>query len=316
MSDDLSWAVSLAEVMGTVLVPVVTAAGTWGAPGEGPPGDLARGLLALGLGRPIDIDYFASFGFIPPGDPRAPSYRQSVGFGKQQGIADIEALPLGTPLVLVGYSQGAQVIWEIVAEFLPGGRLANRRGDLLAVVTYGNPCRPSGKTRVGYSPKGFGIAHRPDSGPARLPDMLPEVLFLDYALDGDMYCTADPSQDYLWVGYAIATELQIADPPEMFKAILGFITSNTFVKAIEELLPGKLPDELLTRVLQELTGKGGLGELGFVKLGRTFVKLTDFLARNTHIRYADPAFAVFEGRTAVQHSIDTVASLIRTRSAA
>lgn len=317
MIEDAIWGEVLAELLGIEQVAVLTAAGTWGRPGEGPPGDLARGLAAAGVGRQIDVDYFASFGFIPPGDPRAPSYRQSVGYGKEETIRQIELLPVGTLIVLTGYSQGAQVVWEVAAEFLPGGRLAHRRDDLLAVVTYGNPCRPPGRTRVGNSPAGFGIAHRPDAGPELLPILMPDVVFLDYALDGDMYCTADLSTDYLWVGYAIATELQIAEPLEMFRAILAFITSNTFVKAIEELLPGNLPDELLQRVLAELTGKSpGLAELGFVKLGRTFVKLTEFVARNPHIRYADPAFAAFEGRTAVQHSIDTVASLIRARAAA
>lgn len=317
MSHDPAWGAVLAELEGVALVPVLTAAGTWGRPGEGPPGDVARGLMAAVVGQPVDVDYSASFGFVPPGDPRSPSYRQSVRYGRDETIARIREIRPGTPLVLVGYSQGAQVMWEVTGEFLPGGLLYHRRADLLAVATFGNPCKPAGRTRTGNSPAGQGIAYRPDDGPLPLPKLMPEVTFLEYALDGDMYCCADPSRDYLWVGYAIATELQIAEPVEMFREILRFITSDTFVDAIMELLPGKMPDSLLRTVIAELTAKDNtLAERGFVKLGRTFVKLTEFVARNPHIRYHDPGFAVFEGRTAVQHAIDTVSSLARARTAA
>lgn len=50
------------------------------------------------------------------------------------------------------------------------------------------------------------------------------------------------------------------------------------------------------------SGPGGTTN-GWVKMGRTVAALTDFLARNPHIRYDDPAFAVFDGQTAVAHAV-------------
>lgn len=74
----------------------------------------------------------------------------SIEFGVEWLIADITSKPVGTPFALGGYSQGAAVMSRIYNE-CRSGRLRDRRGDLRAVVAFGNPMREEGHSFPGSS---------------------------------------------------------------------------------------------------------------------------------------------------------------------
>ena len=74
----------------------------------------------------------------------------SIEWGVDWVIDDILETPIGTPLALGGYSQGAAMMTRLYDEFRTG-RLRNRRSDLRAVVCFGNPRRESGRTFPGSS---------------------------------------------------------------------------------------------------------------------------------------------------------------------
>lgn len=63
-----------------------------------------------------------------------------------QGHTDSgKPFPLGTPIVIVAYSQGAIVATDFYADYLqPGQAHAARGEDLIGVLAYGNPCRATG----------------------------------------------------------------------------------------------------------------------------------------------------------------------------
>lgn len=77
----------------------------------------------------------------------------SIEVGVDWVINQIQQTPIGTPFAIGGYSQGAAVASRIYNECRQG-RLADRRADLRAAVTFGNPMREQGHTfptSSGYS---------------------------------------------------------------------------------------------------------------------------------------------------------------------
>lgn len=74
----------------------------------------------------------------------------SIEVGVDWVINQILATPVGTPFALGGYSQGAAVMSRVYNECRQG-RLAARRADLRAMVTFGNPMREQGHTFPGSS---------------------------------------------------------------------------------------------------------------------------------------------------------------------
>lgn len=74
----------------------------------------------------------------------------SIEVGVDYIISRITQTPVGTPFAVGGYSQGAAVASRIYNECRQG-RLADRRADLRAVVTFGNLMREKGHTFPGSS---------------------------------------------------------------------------------------------------------------------------------------------------------------------
>lgn len=75
---------------------------------------------------------------------------KSVEYGVDWVINDIESYPVGTPFALSGYSGGAAIMSRVYNECRQG-RLAHRRADLRAMVTFGNPMRETNHTWPGSS---------------------------------------------------------------------------------------------------------------------------------------------------------------------
>ncbi|QDF19322.1 lysin B [Mycobacterium phage Cracklewink] len=223
--------------------------GYFGVPGTWSPWDAG---YQADVGRLINsawfywqgVGYVAAFGPVN-GPITNPSYAESVQEGVDETVRLILARP--GPIVLGGYSQGAEVVYWVAREFLTGGRLAHRRGDLLLIVTFGNPCRAKGHGVNQATAHGWGISRKPP-----LTELLP--IWLDYALPGDMYCCAD-DDTYLAIGYAALTKLQLHDPWQLVQAMLALIQSDEFADALAELLDPLFPG--LATTLGELTGMDG-----------------------------------------------------------
>lgn len=100
-------------------------------------------LLDSDLWETKSVPYPASAAFIGP----------SIDIGAAWVMADIATTPPGTPFALGGYSQGAAVMSRVYQE-TRAGLLMDRRQDLRAMITFGNPMREEGHTfpkSSGYS---------------------------------------------------------------------------------------------------------------------------------------------------------------------
>ncbi|OHV01315.1 PE-PPE domain-containing protein [Mycobacterium talmoniae] len=196
-----------ANIAGVRLVrhAVLTGAGTWAAPGTGFPSDVVAGADPdLVYEVPIPGPY--AFGPIPPDAPNAPSYLQSVQIAVNNGIAWIKAHPLQT-FILGGYSQGAAVVSQLLAELMTGS-LTAYRSNLVGGYTFGNPMRMAGHTGPGLNdPGGHGIA------PVNLTAAQVPPGWVDIANPGDIYTAAPPGQEGkdMTDVYQIAVNFQIAD---------------------------------------------------------------------------------------------------------
>jgi hypothetical protein len=234
-------------------IAAVKCPGTWAGPELGFQADIARQLNPHIFAH-LNSYYGESFGPVA-GPIDSPSYIDTVREGVDFNVSILS--DLDAQIILLGYSKGAQVVYETAREFLPGGRLAHRERDLLSIVTLGDPCGYHGTINVGFDVPGIGIANR-----SPLPEHLARR-HLRFSLVDDMYCNADPAEDYLWIGYAaLAGEydrpgsgLQFRDPGALAMAMLQLIQRDEFVDAIAELLPSDFPG--LAQAITELTGEDG-----------------------------------------------------------
>jgi hypothetical protein len=221
----------------------------------------------MGPVRNQPVGYPAA-GFLYPN--RFMSYNESVALG----VAELVRLILmnAGKFYLCGYSQGAEVVVRTLRLMLPGQPLAHRAGDLLQVIQFGSPCRPPGPTLLGNNPPGAGISgfYTPEAFRGRT---------YDFVLEGDMYATAT-DDTLLHLRYEALTALEL-DLPFALK-ILSLIQSNEFL-------------ELLNLANTPET---------FVKVFRTAIVVSDFLARNPHIHYHD--WRSSNGSTGVDRAVQIV----------
>jgi hypothetical protein len=104
-----------------------------------------------------------SFGPIPPGDFRAPSYKESVQIGVDWAVDWLLAHPNRT-FLLGGYSQGGECASRIHQETLDG-RLQSVRHNYVGGFTFGNPSRQERHTfYAGPERRGEGIAEYRQTG--------------------------------------------------------------------------------------------------------------------------------------------------------
>ena len=156
---------------------LLTCSGTWAPPGVGYPSDVAHGCADV-VDEIVTVAPW-SFGPIPPGDFRAPSYQESVQIGVDYAVDWLLAHPTRT-FLLGGYSQGAECASRIYGETLPGGRLVSVAHNYVAGFAFGPPSRQPDHTFYGSPPRrGQGIAHYRMSG---MGDD-----WCDLVEEGDMY---------------------------------------------------------------------------------------------------------------------------------
>lgn len=286
---------------------VLTIPGTWAGWNDGPPAWTAWGLdknryYQQGVGYP-------AMGFLTP-DPNI-SYDESRDAGIEETIRLINLTPAGTPLIIIGYSQGADVAIKTAAEFLGNGRLASRRNDVKRIITFGSPCRPEGPTLIGNNPPGSGI-----SG-FYTPDEFRSITW-DYVTNGDMYAC---STKLLRLFYQILTKMELS--VEFATAVIQILGSAVAGNAVPVLTGGQ--GGIVGGILGGLFGGAGnntqrsiiavsptatqpqveqltglLSDLGDV--AQTIQVALQFAATGAHMNYH--TWPDFQGRSAVQHAID------------
>ncbi|MCX2931182.1 cutinase family protein [Mycobacterium sp. CVI_P3] len=215
--------------------------------------------------------YKGSFGFIdgdgqnPEASLLNPSYEESVSAGVDYAIGVIKRTP--GPLVLGGYSQGADLASRLVEEFT-SGRLVDRRGDLDAVVTFGNPRRAQGREIEGqpaleFAGIGGGIEVR-------------GVLWYDYCFPADMYGNANPNS-FLHAGYELFTPAQLHNPWDYAKLLQDYITDGRLYSEL-----GIKPDDWIWKITHPIEAFKLAG-----KVANTIVALGAFATTGAHGHYSD-----------------------------
>ena len=122
-----------------------------------------------------------SFGPIPPGDFRAPSYEESVIISVDWAV-DWVLHNTNRPVIAGGYSQGGEAASRFRMEFEPGKRLEHLRQNWVCGYVFGNPSRHLESTYYGGPPTPWeGIAQ------SRLPQMGND--WCELIDPGDMYGT-------------------------------------------------------------------------------------------------------------------------------
>lgn len=249
------------------VITVLTAAGTWAPWDVGYPADTARGLDTERF-RWQPIGYPAS-GFLTP-DPNT-SYNESVAAGVTEGLRLLDSVT--GEYDLVGYSQGAEVVIRIAAAMLD--RPPRR------IVTFGSPCRPPGRTKVGNNPAGSGISrfYTPPELQSRTWDIVRDK--------GEMYGCA-PDDTYLPEFYTLFTQAETSLP--FAAAVFEFLTPYLFgaIGAISTANPLAL-----------------IGTVDVPKAMKTAVVVSDFIATQAHTSYHLPA-PEYGGRTGIQVAIDAL----------
>lgn len=277
--------------------------GTWAGPLDGPP-HWVMDWVDKSRFREIGIAYLAR-GFLNP-DPNT-SYEESLRDGITKTIAAILANP--GPIVLIGYSQGADVAVHVMHEFEPGGRLASRRADLKRVICFGNPGRPGGPDFLGRSFPGDGI-----SG-VYPPNSLAHLLH-SYDFPQDMYANSNPimkefygilTKMELSVDFAMACLQLIGGVIPLFGgagngsilsgALLGGLfggVGGNLTQRVQAIAPFSTKQQQLslTSILSDLPG-----------VAFALKQLMEFMSTNAHGRYGgSEAWLDFDGTDAVRHA--------------
>jgi peptidoglycan hydrolase-like protein with peptidoglycan-binding domain len=288
--------------MGVVVAPPVipstvdyTVAGTWAGWADPAPPTWTAWNVDQKRFQWQGVGYLAE-GFLTP-DPTV-SYNMS----RDGGTAELLrlALPDRRRKVLIGYSQGADVVTRALLQWP-----ADRQSEIACVITFGSPGRRPGPTLLGNNPPGAGI-----SG-VYTPQWAWPVTY-DFVLDGDMYPCAVGLLPFL---YDILTRMD---------------TNADFIMYLFQLLLSSVGGQLLGTVTSALPGAGLLsGLLGLVTSGpttqttgpvnlvamllnipaiiQTLIAALQFVITNAHQHYNDtPAFG---GLTGVQKAIQIIDAL-------
>jgi pimeloyl-ACP methyl ester carboxylesterase len=241
-------------------------------------------------------------GFLTP-NPDI-SYEESRNAGVVETIRLINTTPVGTPLVLIGYSQGADVAIHVAAQFLPGGQLAGRVKDVKRIITFGSPSRPAGPTLLGNNPPGEGI-----SGFVT-PDEFRSITW-DYVNNGDMYAS---STKLLRLFYSILTKMELS----VDFAVAAIQILGTAVGGVQQGVLGGILGGLFgtaganstSRVINAVAPKATTAQIATLSglltdvgdVAQTIKVALQFASTGAHMNYH--TWPDFQGKSAVQHAID------------
>ncbi|TDH46251.1 PE-PPE domain-containing protein [Mycobacterium eburneum] len=202
--------------------------------------------------------------------PPAPAFWQPIGYpaatfpmgasvaaGRAEVNRQIGLRPVGTPLILAGYSQGAIITGEVWSQDILGadGVHHDRLPDVLGIINFGDPLRCPGianGNKVAGMPMPTeldGVTTGGIAGPKCLTaDQTPDFL-LSCALDGDLYACA-PVGDNPWSAEAATGRVETG--------IYNIVQQATFLDVVA------IAEDLLTPVA---TVEAIVNALGFFAQG-------------------------------------------------
>ena len=241
---------------------------------------------------------FNTSAFINP-DPRH-SYVEAVG----EGVAELRRLtyPDQRRKIISGYSLGA----EVVARFLHSWP-ADRRGEIIGVITFGSPCRPPGATKLGPDPGGAGISRFFTPEWARDREW-------SYTIDGDMYSEAN--SPLMTALYDVLTRMELS--VEFARYLLGVLTSNVG-PALLGVAGAAVPSLRVVRPIHGLVTEGDETETAgpptlFAMLTNlpmivaALIGAAKFVFTQAHGKYWTAQ--IFDGMTAEDHAASVVRRLV------
>ncbi|MEU9805409.1 cutinase [Mycobacterium sp. NPDC050853] len=204
----------------------------------------------------------------------------------------------GTPIWPVGYSMGG----DSVRKFLDALPTEWRR-YVVGVTTFGDPSMPAEGSLLGNDP-GQGISKQPQ--PQWVWDR-----YWSYAIEGDWYPRA---RGLLFLLYELLTRAELtmdfaiylftAFPKQAFQQLLGQAPSDDPIAGVLSRLAGLMtsgPANVFGAALNPLQLFTILPDL--VRLLFDAIK---FVTTNAHGKYGDPAYALWDGMTAVDHAAKTI----------
>ncbi|WP_018297161.1 PE-PPE domain-containing protein [Corynebacterium lubricantis] len=234
------------------------------------------------------VNYSAAFGPIPPNQGlQTPDYAES----RDAGIAELKKMINETPgtFGLVGFSQGGAVV-DLVTRALVEGDMKHRLKDCLWVHAFASPHRAKGKTFHLDNPnrlKYEGIAGDPVTNTDTID-------YFAYGLPDDVFTNCDIKNTYGVEIYNRAIKVSTQTPSEVIQSIAT-------IQGILALLGASFGSSGSSSVGSSVEP---IANPDFLTMLRTLTALSNHVTSEAHGRYNDPTQAVFNGRTAVEHSLN------------
>lgn len=166
---------------------------------------------------------------------------------------------------IMGYSQGALVTCKLYRDEIlnPAGRLHDRKNDIFAHVTYGNPMRApgwaNGNGLMQWPVPGdeFGYQSGGIAGPDDLTPWQTPWWHMDFAKPGDLYATCPTGPDP-WANEAPPGEWETA----IYKLVMGELAGDeSILQQVGEILTDPF-GELVPSIMALIDGMQFLGDLG------------------------------------------------------
>lgn len=247
---------------------------------------------------PIQGVWADSRAFLNP--PTAHSFAKATNDFRDEAIRLYRPMA-GTPIWPIGYSMGGVSVQKFLTALPP-----EWRQYVVGVSTFGDPSMPMEGSLNGNDP-GEGISRTPQ----------PQWCwnrYWSYSIDGDWYPRA---RGLLFLLYQILTRAELTMdfaiylftefPKLAFQQLLGnaAMPSSDPLFGVLSGLAG-----LMTSGPANMVGISVLNPLQLFAILPDLVRLLfdaiKFIATNAHGKYGDPAYALWDGMTAVDHAAATI----------
>ncbi|SII09068.1 putative peptidoglycan-binding domain-containing protein [Mycobacteroides abscessus subsp. abscessus] len=244
---------------------------------------------------PIQGVWADSRAFLNP--PTAHSFVKATNDFRDEALRLYRPM-VGTRIWLIGYSMGGDSVRKILEAMPP-----EWREYVLGVTTFGDPSMPDEGSLLGDDP-GRGISGKPQP---------PWVWnrYWSYSIDGDWYPRA---RGLMFLLYQVLTRA------ELTMEFALYLFTEFPKQAFQQLLGAAPSDDPLAGVLRGLAGLMTTGPMNVFGTAlnplQLFAVLPDlvhllfdaikFVTTGAHGKYGDPAYALWDGMTAVDHAVATI----------
>jgi hypothetical protein len=253
----------------------------------------------IGKRYPIQGVWADSRAFLNP--PEAHSFNRATNDFAAEGYR-LYSNMVGLPIIPVGYSMGGTSVKKFLDRLPP-----QWRQYVKMVITFGDPCMPDSGSMLGNDP-GEGISKDPQ--PQWVRDR-----YYSFSIEGDWYPRA---RGLLFFMYQILTRAELT--PEF---AMWLFTSFPIL-AFQQLMGQKPSDDPLAGVLGGLASLMTTGPVGMIgsllnplqlfqllpQLINLLFDAIKFITTNAHGKYDDPAYALWDGQTAVNKAVQLVREVV------